>query len=368
MTDWLVPFRPGAVTLPQMRTRSGMQYGRGGRSDYGPFGSRRAIARRQQFRRGQSFIMQRRRRQTQSGMGITTQHDERRIYRKKRMPRRQRRRWKLFKNKVLAVSEKDLGTRTIVFNKFVNWQNTSATGHVVANVALYAGKSANTYLNDLNQICADEIGAYTVATGVAVDNTTKFIFKSGVLDLTFRNSSLFTADGVTYNANPAAKLETDVYELLVRHSGVDSTGTYNDVFAMFQASATDTKTIGGAGTGIAINTRGCCPFDLPAALSKYGIKILKKTKFMTPNGDTFTYQVRDPRRHVGEYGLISTVGVNMKGWTRWIFIISKLVAGLTVAPAGNPNTYVESLDIGITRKYFYKIEGVNEDRDEYHNL
>jgi len=85
---------------------------------------------------------------------------------------------------------------------------------------------------------------------------------------------------------------------------------------------------------------------------------------MTPNGDTFTYQIRDPRRRVAnKVALTLGQGPNKRGWTRWVLIFSKLVPGLTIGTSDG--TYQENLTIGITRKYFYKIEGQSEDRDRY---
>ena len=82
------------------------------------------------------------------------------------------------------------------------------------------------------------------------------------------------------------------------------------------------------------------------------------------NNDTFTYQVRDPKRRViTEEKMREAVGGNLPRWTRHLLIIFKLVPGLTVG--STDGTYKEQLYMGITRKYFYKIEGVNADRDRY---
>lgn len=345
-----------------MLTRSGLQYRLRNRIRQwtGPSLSRARLAAQRTFRRSQTLT---RRRNPTNGIGITTQHDERRIYRKKSMPRRFRKRWKRFKNKVLAVSEKDLGTRTVVFNKNYNFNNSTSGQHIVSNVALYPAVSASSSLNDMQNLLATEVGTWTTASGEAVYSASKYIFKSAILDITFRNSSTFTADGTNFSADSRAKLETDIYEILVGHTGSDTSGVYSDLVAMLNAGAGDTLNIGGAGTGVALNLRGVTPWDIPAALSRFKIKILKKTKFMTPNGDTFTYQVRDPRRHVANEIKMNFNGVNMIGWTRWILFISKIVPGLTVGTTAN--TFQESLDVGLTRKYFYKIEGVSEDRDRY---
>jgi len=361
-SDWIVPFA-NRISANLMRTRSGLQYRRSGfgRQWSGPNLARRTLAARRTFARSQT--LQRRRRPT-SGIGITTQHDERRIYRKRSMPRRQRRRWKMFKNKVLAVSEKDLGTRTVVFNATYSIGNNTAGNHTIGEFALYPIQSSAPQLNDMNNITGTEAGDWTASKGGVVDSTTKFIFKSAILDLTFRNSSTYftTAGGSALDSR--AKLETDIYEIISDYPFDDASGTYPGLGATLTAGATDTLNIGGAGTGLLLTQRGVTPWDFPAALSRFKIKILKKTKFMTPNGDTFTYQIRDPRRRVSnKVALTLGQGPNKRGWTRWVLIFSKLVPGLTIGTSDG--TYQENLTIGVTRKYFYKIEGQSEDRDRY---
>lgn len=349
-----------------MRTRSGLQYRqqRVQPSWTGPALGRRTMAQRRAFAR--SRTLQRNRRRTIGGRGITTQHDERRIYQKHSMPRPMRRRWKRFKNKVLAVSEKDLGTRTVLFNATYAIGNTTDNQHhTIASFALYPLGSTNLQLDDLNTIVQlENAGNPTAAAGTTVDKTSKFIFKSGILDLTFRNTS-------SNNNNPdsSAKLEVDIYECIARKPFMDNFNTYLDFQGALIRGSLDTLRIGGAGNTIDTTTRGGTPWEFPNALSYFGIKILKKTKYMMPNQDTFTYQVRDPRRHVASDNYLArfTAQPNMPGWTRWVYVIAKLVPGLAIGPAGTAGVYQEALSVGVTRKYFYKIEGVSEDRDRYIN-
>jgi len=346
-----------------MRTRSGLQY-RPSRSGVpawsGPNMARRTMAQRRTFARSQT--LQRRRRQT-SGIGITTQHDERRIYRKRSMPRFKRRRWKRFKNKVLAVSEKDLGSRTALFNATYTFGNTTGTAHNIFSIALYPNSSSTAHLNDLNTIAADEAGTWTAATGGVVDKTSKFIFKSAILDLTFRNSSTFN-DGTNTLPNFNAKLETDIYEIIVNGITDDSSGTYATLQALFSSGAGDTLNIGGAGTGIGFNQRGSSPWDFPHALARWKIKILKKTKYFLSGGRTLTYQYRDPKRRVISRGRLARLqGCNLPGWTHHVMIIFKAVPGIGIGTG--ETDYTEKIEIGTTRKYLYNITGMNDTRDRY---
>ena len=87
---------------------------------------------------------------------------------------------------------------------------------------------------------------------------------------------------------------------------------------------------------------------------------------MVPNGEVFTYQVRDPkRRSFLQKDMNQMEGYNRPGATRIVYFVAKLVPGLTVGSTNG--TFQEQLYIGCTRKYLYKIEGNNDDRTGYFN-
>ena len=296
-----------------------------------------------------------------SGRGLTFQHDRQFIYRKKRMPRRLRKRWGRFVRKVRAVDERGLGTRTVVFNKTFSGtyeQNSTAGNQIVSAFALYGNKSSVSQYDDLNQISAlENTGNPTEAAGDTVDKTTKYLFQSAVMDMTIRNTS---GDGAVLN--DLITLELDIYEISVRYKGYDTTnGSYIHLKSFFDIATGDTKNIGGAGVDIQLTDRGVTPFDIPMALSRYKIKIWKKTKFFLRNAQTLTYQIRDPGRHsITHEELVEGAGCNRIGWTKHVLIIAKAVPGIDVGP-----TKKEIISVGVTRKYMYKIEGMRDDRDRY---
>lgn len=308
-----------------------------------------------------------RRRVPVNGRGVTFEHDRQFIYRKKRMPRRAKRRWKMFKRKVNAVAEKGLGSRTVVFNKRYAVTNAVVDTQLVANYALYPNNSTSAWLDDLNQISAlENQGDQTAAAGETIDGTTKYFFQSGVLDLTIRNTSHLSEDVTNFDTD--CTLEVDVYEMTVKQNLNDApNGQYQDLITAFAVGQVSTKNIGGAGTDVQIVRRGVTPWDITTALSRQGIRINKKTKLFIRNGQTATYQMRDPKRHVTtQASIASREGCNRRGWTKWIFIIAKAIPGVDVGPLNGQTTM--KIDVGVTRKYLYKIEGMNEDRDRYLNV
>lgn len=302
-----------------------------------------------------------------SGVGVTTQYDKKNVYRKRYMPRYKKRLWKRFKNKVNAIAEKDLGSRTVVFNQLATFSNETNGNQVVGSVCLYPQASTTSYLNDLVQISGlENSGNPTEAAGINVEESAKIIFKSGILDVTFRNASYYKSGTAPFTISYGAegKLEVDVYEVLMNIESSETSLTCQNFETVLSSNSSRTRTIGGAGTALAYNNRGITPFDTTYSQSRWKYKIIKKTKYLLNNLETFTYQVRDPKRRISTIRQLSNEeGFNRPGWTRIIYFTAKAVAGVDVG--NDSGTWTEWLDVGITRKYLYKVEGANEDRTRY---
>lgn len=293
---------------------------------------------------------------TTSGVGITQQYDRRKVYQKRYMPKAKRRRWKKFIQKVNAVDEKDLGSQTFLFNHTVTASTIDPVKQILASVALYSGSSTNNWLSDMSQLSGTfNYANPTAAADDYINSTSKCIFKSAVLDVTVRNTSDNNA-GVTVDI----PLEVDVYEITCNFGQDDSADTWNKIEDYFTRAANDTLNVGGTvGNSVTLDARGATPWELPTALSLYRIKIMKKTKYFIGVGQTFTYQVRDPTRHVYTFGTMNRLtSVNVNGLTRHYLFIAKPVPGITAGATVRPK-----LSIGVTRKYLAKVEGLRTNRD-----
>lgn len=374
MTEQIVPFsRPQPFSLssyltPPMRTRSGRRYSPYGRSSSSR--NRMSAARSAARRIARSRTLTTRRRLTRNTTGILggQNADERLIYRRKRMPRSKRRVWARFVKKVNAVDERDLGTRTVLFNSKIAQVYTDDTKQGSLGIALYPFvNTSNGWLNDLQQIGQlENEGDPTAAAGATIERNSKIMFHSAVMDVTIRNTtqSIITippeGPPVTSLSTQAA-LEMDVYEFYMRKEASDGANPVNSMSDVI--NQWDEKEIGGTGVGIGIQDRGATPFELGSALGRFGIKILKKTKYFIPPGQTITFQCRDPRRHEIRYGeLERNEGWNRSGWTKCFFMVYKVVPGLLVSTT-DLNGVIPGIDVGLTRKYMYKVEGFNEPRE-----
>jgi len=308
--------------------------------------------------RGFGSMTQTRRKNITSGIGTTTQYDRRLIYRKRYMPRYKKRRWRSFIKKVNAVNDKDLGSRTVVRNDQVtssvvmNVSNENI--QQISNIGLYGNESTGFEpLNDLRRMRID----------TDLGTTGKMIFTSGIFDMTVTNTSFRNTET---SPNPSIRLEVDVYEISSRKDfgNVGTGGTAKTLPEVFAEGATDTATIPGGTNSLNITRRGACPWDFPSAISEYGLKILKKTKYFLNERDTFTYQIRDPRRHVVDRQKLNMDGQNMPGMTRFVFFVFRPVPGYIYQDI-NPDTY--RLTFGVTRKYLYKINDQTQDYDVYNS-
>jgi len=256
------------------------------------------------------------------------------------MPRYKKKAWKKFSQKVNAVIEKQVGTKSVLFNRYITGSN-GAGAQGILTIGLYslgglADASAQNYcgLKDL----------VTIAQNDPMDVTGKIKFKSAVLDVTFQAGS----------DNPYGT-ELDVYELWF--NGKDC--PFSNVNSIFAQAAADTSLISGAGSGIAITTRGATPFDIPQAFSVGHFSVYKKVKYLLTPGGTATYQIRDPRLHImNKKDILDGDGriAPSKKIFRVLYAIYKPVSGDSEA--------VVTLNAGVTRKYSYYVMENNNTEDQ----
>jgi len=286
-------------------------------------------ARMGQFSRNRSYG-----KQTRSGNGVTNQYDAKTVYRRRRMPYRRRKRWGRFVKKVMAVTEKEIGTRSVIANNTLQIGGVS-TLQAVGVISLY-GWRGTTSTSAVGT--ADVRGITQNDTDINAVNE-KWKFTSAVLDCTFNNTG-------------AADLEVDVYEVIKTGR---TTTTAGDLVSEYGNALANTITPPGTMTTPTISIRGWTPFNCSIASSK-GLKIIKKRKYFLKQDETFTYQVRDPRTY-WVTGSDLEVGSEYarRGMTKMLLIISKPVVG--------SGADVHELVAGCTRSYHYKVMENNEHMD-----
>jgi len=263
-----------------------------------------------------------------SGRSVTQHHDMSGVYRRRRMPRRKRMQWKKFVQKVRAVTEKDLGSISVV-RSGGGFGTSLASGQGTGGAMLYG-------LDGSSFVGADDLRAIVQGynSGVVPTNS-RFRFCSAVMDLTFS----CIADATDPDSHT---MELDLYHMVYR--GYTRFANPEDVFT---DAAADTPTFGTAG-GLDIKQLGCTPFQFPAALST--LKILKKKKYFLSNGHSATYQIRDPKNRIFDTDTIDNhAGTDARpGWTQVVYFIYKHV------PVAAGNIPAIGLSISCTRAYRMK--------------
>jgi len=284
------------------------------------------------------------RKRTTDGLGVTNQNDRRVIYVKKKMPSYKKRPWVSFVRKVNRVIESGLGTKTVLFNTYIEDTN-AANLQGILTIGFYGGTGlADAPPTGVANYCGlRDIGV--MMANDPMDATGSMKIKSAILDVTYQAA-----------LDNQIRTELDVYELWFSNQDCP----YTNVNAIFQAAASVTSNISGTGTGLNITTRGVTPFDLPEAFKIAKMSVYKKTKYLLAPGEACTYQIRDPRMHeFNKYDILDNLAndsmVPGKRVMRVLYSIFKPVVG---------SASTVTLTAGVTRKYAYYVMESNKSGDQ----
>lgn len=290
------------------------------------------------------------------GRTVTTlQHDYSRQYTRKTAPAWKRKRWTKFIKKVEAAGDKNLGLQTALKNELVVGEFNTQNQQGYLDFTLYSANS-----DDLIPIANQLIEQSSLDINSRIDQTTKMMFKSAVLDLTIRNTS-YEQENATAPKTPYTQcaLEVDVYTIkaskLFTHGNTDYVG----ISQAIQDGFARMREIGTGASGLSLLDRGVTPFECPMGIKSYGMKILKKVKYFLPWGAQATWQLRDPKnRNIMKRKIIELNGCNLPGLTTFFLIVYKPVAGVEIRNFGQGQSSLNAeLSVGYTKKYSFKVEG-----------
>lgn len=291
---------------------------------------------------------------------VTRQHDASSQYRRKRAPRkvrlRQRRKYKAFKKNLL----RSLASRTAFINEAATplIQDDSSQKQLWVDMCLNGFNNSNAgthpygygdweYICNRDYLMGDTAGD---AQGRFSSGERRLIVDTSIMDVTIRNSS----STIVEELREGAPIELDLYEWVCykKSSWEGNSGTFQ-----FQLNTIQSGTSGRQGDpaqvlAYDVNTRGVSPFEFGVPLNKLGIKIVKKMKYFISSGDTITYQIRDTTNHEFKLAdMINNISLVPKK-ARGIILVAKIVVG---TPGYENNLCRTQLDVGMSRKYKYKI-------------
>lgn len=296
-----------------------------------------------------SKVFTKKKKSVTTGTGVTTQLDAKTIYRKKRMPRRQRKRWSNFKNKVKAAQD-DRGTTSITFSDQNNQYITDTVAGYRRNLlqAVHlSGTNGGLYSYELGS--QDLLRIVTNDDYVNDNESGKFTMKSAIMDVTITNPTP-SGENQYHGA-----LEVDLYEISYgkKRPNMDS------ITAIWNQGIGNTTAAIAAYPKATIAYRGVSPFEMCESMSVGGMKILKKTKYFISEGHSVSYQMRDPRNTVYNVSDIKNPQVGYIGKrTRTILLVAKPVDVIA------DNT-IFNLLTKTSRHYKYTCDGLRDDRTAY---
>lgn len=294
-----------------------------------------------------SYRMRQPRKRFGSNNIVTVQHDYTNQYRKTTMPKRKKKQWKKFINKVTAVNIKNAGLKTVLFNDRV--VNSSGIGYqsylAFCLYGVNGGNSANQTegYDDLLKVFNNEPLIKRSSPGNEAINGV-LNFASAVIDLTLRNLGEQDAEVDVYygihwkdatNENP--------------RTGVTTANLIQDL-----NDGGYSQPISTGNTTVSLADRGATPFDISTGISASGFKVLRKQKLLMPPGKSVFIQHRDPRNHRLDWIDTNKAGYAKKKLTYEILIIHKPA----VSSADN---IISTIAAGVTRKYSYTVLEWNQD-------
>jgi len=237
------------------------------------------------------------------------------------LPRFKRRVYKRFSRRVNHVIDKSLATQPIL-------RNSALTGGWADGVQQTFGVTCYGWNGTDDSLNAGTTDMKAIMTSVFPANEVgKIRFTNCHVDCTYQNTG-------TTNS------EVDVYEYYWR--GPEE---YSSITSAWDDAAAETPTVGVVGvSALTRNSRGATPFEFPMLCRQ--LKIVKKTKYLVPVGQAFTYQMRERRnRYLTTNDVNEYISFGKKGWTKGLIFVSKSTVGDT---EGDGNC-----KIGVTRTYRY---------------
>lgn len=283
--------------------------------------------------------------------GVTNDFDRQLQYVRRRMPWRKKKRWVNFVKKVRAVDQSTWQSITTIRNSTMSlaWDDTSQR---IACATLYGfAGTTDVVTGNVQTVGNDDIKSIMLASDNSNDAGEEIRFTSGVIDITCTIPT-------TANTSAAnSRVEVDVYEIIFTgmESGVSLVQDYTEGFTVL--STNKPATYG----NLTWETRGLTPFENPQASSQ-GYRVIKKTKYILGQNESFTYQKRNPSNfNVSGAELYTTALQNStesqyKGKTVNIVFVMKGLPGSDYTGTGNQL----NVAIGVTRTYKYKAAGTIE--------
>lgn len=315
-------------------------------------GYRRYTALRNRMRSGRTRTTQRHATRESAYNTLTDHNDFRRIYKRRRMPRRQRRRWRNFIKKVSAVKTLDLGTKTQVFYNqgTLDPNENPESQQQVVHLAMYGSRSTvadarSRGFGDLYSM----LQAQQPGEEAGYGRSNKWQFRSAIFDVVLKNPGPNILIFEVYEWYMKKRLSQDENQTDV-DDGLDT--DIND----------NTDPINGTMNRPELHRKGVSLFAQTQFLSNYGVVITSVRRYLVGAGQYAIFQRRDPKnRWINMADVNENKGYRYPGVTKFLTIVAK--TGPAPEEDGS-GLLPQTFSWGFTRKYTYKIRPQAEMADE----
>jgi len=310
---------------------------------------------------------------------VTQQHDIKSLYRRKRMPKRKKRKWVKFVQKVKAVEASGRGNQSVVINDTYidSWPNTLQTGGYrwqgISEVNLYSvnadvkgGRDKDYILNEITNWQTRKEA--TTGIEAIADQATLLANELKRIKVPMNHARI----DITYTNTSQVTLEIDLY--VIKHKvkqARNATGYTSLIEAQDQYNIqltngdqklyySDGSVINsGAGTLTSLRSRGVTPFNTPGLNLNAGATVLNKTKVLIAPGSSVTRQYSE-NKHKFIYPHLSEYKTRYDKDTITYLAIAK-ATGL-----GNPEeSGLNSFTTSWTKTYSWTQEGQKQTRQTY---
>jgi len=287
--------------------------------------------------------------------GVTTQHDQRTIYRAKKMPYRKKKKWVAFTKKVKAVEISDRAKSTLLINGS-NSIIIPATSQAWTESHIYSFKGTEPGTLDMKYLLEDtnlykrplKTGVISAGGGEETINPSDIAFEDTRKTILMSSATLDN----TYTNSGSVGIEMDLYTIVYPRQSTGTCGSFlssldqNNSYVPVINTVVSSSTV--AASPITKTSRGATLFDLPYGMSRTGAKIVKKEKFFIAPGNSITKNLRDPKNHKYRMDNLDLVYQN-KNLTQTLVACYKVVTSQLLTDG--------SMTLKSTRSYKYTYEG-----------
>lgn len=229
---------------------------------------------------------------------ITGENDWRRVYRRKRMPFRRRRRWVRFKRQVTAVIDKQLASKFNVFTRGENFTSANNQQTVISNHTVLGSNGSSPHTNDISDLVKIAQGTMPLETTDPSTNLDAWRIKV---------TGWMIESSITNNSD--YPIYIDMYYWRTKR---DVPSTIGNISALFTESLSDvSRNTGVAANALAATDYGVTPFQ--GTQFAKNVQVWRKQRVKLAAGGTTQIEQRSGKNYMFDFGFCEHYSMIRRG-------------------------------------------------------